>query len=171
MGACQPTHITASSWRMLMIPRPHQWLDSNTWTTDVSAQRRHAIRLLADLAAHSEQVPDGHYLTGVKYEPLVPNWYGGYSDVHKGTWSGLGTVTRVVVKRLRVNEGPGQDVIHKVRCPSSCSPPAGLSNSVAAMHRRIDVAPVRPSQHCQIPWRVSRGERGPAAAVARLRPD
>jgi hypothetical protein len=101
---------------------PYQWLDSTARVIDLPAQRRQATRLLVNLAAHSEEVPDGYYLTNVKYNPLVPTWFGAFSDVHEGTWSRLGTVTRVVVKRLRVNEGPEQEVIHKVRGPSSCSP-------------------------------------------------
>jgi hypothetical protein len=103
---------------MLMLMHYHQWLDSTARDIRLAAERRRAIRLLVDLASHSGQVPDDHYLTGVMYDPLVPVWYGGFSDVHRATWSRLGTVTRVVVKRLRVNEGPEQKVIHKV-CPCS----------------------------------------------------
>jgi hypothetical protein len=74
------------------------------------------MRLLVDLAVHSEQVPDGHYLTGVKYDSLIPSWFGAFSDVHEGTWTrSRRSVARVVVKRLRVNKDPAeQKVLHKV---------------------------------------------------------
>jgi hypothetical protein len=97
----------------------HQWLDSTVGDISRTAERRRAIRLLVDLAARSGQVPDGHYLTGVKYDPLVPTWFGAFSDVHEGTWCESSTFNRVVVKRLRVNEGPEQRVIQQVRRHSS----------------------------------------------------
>jgi hypothetical protein len=93
-----------------------QWLDSTARATQLAAERRRAIRLLVNLATTSNEVPDGHYLTGVRCTSLVPSWYGGFSDVHQATWS----IYNVVVKRLRVNEGPDQMEIHKAR--SRCFP-------------------------------------------------
>jgi serine/threonine protein kinase len=52
---------------------------------------------------------------GVKYDPNISAWFGGFSDVHQATWSTSGTVVSVVAKRLRVNEGSDKMVIHKVR--------------------------------------------------------
>jgi hypothetical protein len=97
----------------------HQWLDSTVGDTSRGPERRRAIRLLVDLAARSGEVPDGHYLTGVKYDQLVPTWFGAFSDVYKGAWSESSNFNRVVVKRLRVNEGPEQKYIHQVRRYSS----------------------------------------------------
>jgi hypothetical protein len=56
-------------------------------------------------------MPDGQFLTDVCYNVAVPTWFGAFSDVHEGTWSG----TRVVVKRLRVYEGRDKSVINQVR--------------------------------------------------------
>jgi hypothetical protein len=92
----------------------YQWLDSTAGEISRATERRRAIRLLVDLAAQSGQVPDGHYLTGVKYDPLVPTWFGAFSDVHEGTWTESSTIHCVVVKRLRVNEGPEQKVMNQV---------------------------------------------------------
>jgi hypothetical protein len=99
-----------------------QWLDLTAGTGQFVDERRRAIRLLVDLAKYSEQVPDGHHITGVKYDRGNPTWFGGFADVHEGTWPTSRTPC-VVVKRLRLNERHDpKSIIHKVRHRSSCHP-------------------------------------------------
>jgi hypothetical protein len=105
-----------SWWNAHRARTPYQWLDSTAGQTALAAERRRAIRLLVDLAKRSGEVPDGHYIKDVQYNPRAPSYYAGFSDVHEAEWSNL----LVVMKRLRVNEGGDKSDIHKVRRHSSC---------------------------------------------------
>jgi hypothetical protein len=107
---------------MLTVPALRvQWLDSTVGANQHFNERRRAIRLLVDLAKHSEKFPDGHYITGVQYDGDTFTWFGGFADVHEGTWPTSPT-PNVVVKRLRLNEGHDnlKSLIHKVRRRVSC---------------------------------------------------
>jgi hypothetical protein len=93
--SCSPL-VRCSSRRI-----PNQWLELTARTIWHGAER--VIRLPLHLATHSDQAPDC-YLAGVKYDPLIPTWFGAFFDVHEGTWfaSRTAPTVRVVVKRVRV---------------------------------------------------------------------
>jgi hypothetical protein len=93
-----------------------QWLESTAGTISRAAKR--VFQLPLHLATNSDHVPDYDYLAGVKYDPLIPTWFGASFDVHEGTWfrSRTAPTGRVVVKRLRVKmKGHEDRFMHGVR--------------------------------------------------------
>jgi hypothetical protein len=84
-----------------------QWLNSNPW----HAQRPRALKVLVDLATSSNELPSGLFIQGIQLHSHLPDSFGAYADVFRGTYQGH----PVAVKRLRINEsGKEKDVIHRV---------------------------------------------------------
>jgi hypothetical protein len=97
-----------------MLSHPPQWLDNNL----EHKSRRKIMRLLIDVAGHSNELPHSLFVTGIDIgASRDPHSYGSFADVFRGTYENQ----IIAVKRLRINErGEARNDAHRVRGSAFC---------------------------------------------------